>query len=207
MNPVLIAFIGVLLVPLFVASWRLSLFGLVAQGALMAWISYQLHPAFDSASAWVAMFDLVVVRGLGAPLLLYAVLRGQGATARNDVIPPNLMSWTLAIALVLVAFRFADMLVPGQDVTHSFVAGATAAVLLGLLVLATQTGPFSQMDGALRIENGIALFELGGGHHDLSMQIAQTVILIVTVLLFRWYLATLPRAHAAKVSAVEGMNL
>jgi len=207
MNPVLIAFVGVLMVPLFVASWRLSLFGLAVQGLLMAWISYQLDPDLESVSAWVGMFDLVVVRGLGAPLLLYAVLRAQGASARNDVIPPNLMSWTLAVALVLVAFRFADMLVPVEGNEHSFVAGATAALLLGLLVLATQTGPFSQMIGALRIENGIALFELGGGHHELAMQIAQTVILIATVLLFRWYLATLPRASTAKVSAVEGMNL
>ena len=205
MNPVLIAFIGVLLLPLFVASWRLSLFGLALQAFLMAWSAYELHPTLDSVGAWVGMFDLIVVRGLAAPIALYAVLRSQGATARNDVIPPNLMSWTLAIALVLVAFRFADMLVPVQGNEHSFVAGASAAVLLGLLVLSTQTGPFSQMVGALRIENGIAMFELGG-HHDPAMQIAQTLILIATIVLFRWYLKVLPRASAAKVSAVEGMN-
>jgi hydrogenase-4 component E len=206
MNPLLIAFVGVLLVPLFVASWRLSLFGLAAQGLLMAWISYQLEPDLDLA-AWAQMLDLVVVRGLGAPLALYAVLRSQRVTARNDVIPPNLMSWTLAIALVLVAFRFADMLVPTSGNEHSFVAGATAGLLLGLLVLATQTGPFSQMEGALRIENGIAFFELGTSHRPLAMVIAQTAILVATVLLFRWYLRTLPRGSTTKVSAVEGMNL
>jgi hydrogenase-4 component E len=205
-NPILIAFVGVLMVPLFVASWRLSLFGLAAQGLLMAWISYDLHPVVDSLSAWIQMIDLVIVRGLGAPIALYAVLRGQGASARNDVIPPNLMSWTLAIVLVLVAFRFADMLVPVEGAEHSFVAAACAGVLLGLLVLSTQTGPFSQMVGALRIENGIAMFELGG-HHEPAMQIAQSVILVATIVLFRWYLKTLPRASAAKVSAVEGMNL
>lgn len=207
MNPLLIAFVGVLLVPLFVATWRLSLFGLAAQGLLMAWISYQLDPALDSVGAWVGMFDLILVRGLGAPIALYVVLRSQRVPARNDVIPPNLMSWTLAIGLVFVAFRFADILVPLEGAEHSFVAGAAAALLLGLLVLATQTGPFSQMVGALRIENAIVLFELGAGHRDLAMQIAQTIILIATVLLFRWYLNTLPRASTAKVSAVEGMNL
>jgi hypothetical protein len=98
------------------------------------------------------------------------------------------------------------MLVPVEGAGHSFVAGASAAVLLGLLVLSTQTGPFSQMVGVLRIENGIAMFELGG-HHDPAMQIAQTVILISTILMFRWYLKTLPRANVVKVSAVEGMNL
>lgn len=208
MNPLLIAFVGILLVPLFVASWRLSLFGLAGQGLIMAWISYQLDPSLDTVDAWVSMFDLVVVRGIGAPLALYAVLLSHRAPPRNDVLPPNLMSWTLAIVLVLFAFRFADLLVPVEGNEQSFVAVATAGLLLGLLVLATQTGPFSQMVGALRIENAIALFELGGAHgsHDLGMRIAQTVILIATILLFRWYLSTLPRPSAVKVSAVEGMN-
>ncbi len=207
MNPLLIAFIGVLLLPLFVTSWRLSLLALAAQALLMAWIGYQLDPALDSAEAWVRLFDLVVVRGLGAPIVLYAVLRSQRASARNDMVPPNLMSLTLAIALVFVAFRFTDMLVPVASDEHSFVLGATVGLLLGLLVLATQTGPFSQMMGALRIENGIAFFELGSSHAPLAMHVAQTIILVATVLLFRWYLRTLPRTNAAKVSAVEGMNL
>jgi len=206
MTPILIAFVGVLLLPLFVASWRLSLLGLALQGLLMAWIRYDLAPALDSYTAWFGMVDLVLVRGLVAPIALFTVLRSQHATARNDVIPPNLMSWSLAIALLLVAFRFADMLVPVEGDAHSFVAAASAAVLLGLLVLATQTGPFSQIVGALRIENGIAMLELVG-HGDPLMGTAQTVILIVTILMFRWYLKTLPRASAVKVSAVEGMNL
>lgn len=205
MNPLLIAFVGVLLVPLFVASWRLSLFGLAAQGVLMASLAYQLDPAMSTASSWIGMFDLVVVRGIGAPLLLYVVLRAQRATPRHDVIPPNLMSWTLAIALVLVAFRFADMLVPVEGDEHSFVAGATAGILLGLLVLATQTGPFSQMVGVLRLENAIALFELGSHGHELAIQIAQTALLLVTLLMFQWYLRALPRPDTAKASATEGM--
>lgn len=208
MNPVLIAFIGVLLVPLFVASWRLSLFGLAAQGLLMAWIAYEGRPALDTVDAWVNLFDLAVVRGIGAPLALFLVLRSHRAPPRNDVLPPNLMSWTLAIAFVLIAFRFADMLVPVDGIEQSFVAVATAALLLGLLVLATQTGPFSQIVGVLRIENAIALFELGGAHDagDGGMRIAQTAILIASVLLFRWYLQTLPRPSAPKVSAIEGMS-
>jgi len=204
-NPILIAFVGVLMLPQFVASWRLTLFSLSLQGLLMAWISYDLHTSLDSVGAWIQMFDLAIVRGLAAPIALYAVLRGQRASARHDVIPPNLMSWTLVLVLVLVAFRFADMLLPAGGTDHSFVAAACAGVLLGVLVLATQTGPFSQMAGALGIENGIAMFELRS-HHDPAMQIAQTLILVATILLFRWYLKTLPRASAVKVSAVEGMH-
>ena len=208
MNPLLIALVGVMLVPLFVASWRLSLFALVGQGLLMASISYQLDPSLDSVGSWLRLFDLVIVRGFGAPFALYAILLRQRATARNDVIPPNLMAWTLAIALVFVAFRFADLLVPAEGPEHGFVAAASACLLLGFLVLATQTGPFSQMVGALRIENAIALLELSGARsdEDLPMQAAQTAILIGTILLFRWYLATLPREHVAKTTTFEGME-
>jgi hydrogenase-4 membrane subunit HyfE len=208
MNPLLIAFVAVLLVPLFVASWRLSLSGLAAQGMLMATISYQMDPGMSSATAWYELFDLAVVRGLVAPVALYTVLVSQRATGRNDVIPPNLMSWTFAIVFVIGGFRFADMLVPGDPAEHGFVAVATAAVLLGFLVLATQTGPFSQMVGALRIENAIALLELSGSRDEdeLAMKIAQTSILIATILLMRWYLRTLPRGEVAKLSAVEGMD-
>jgi hydrogenase-4 component E len=208
MNPLLIALVGMMLVPLFVASWRLSLFALAGQGLLMASISYQLQPGLDTVSSWLHVFDLAVVRGVAAPFSLYAVLLRQRAAARNDVRPPNLMSWTLAIALVFVAFRFADLLVPAEGPEHGFVAAASACLLLGFLVLATQTGPFSQMVGALRIENAIALLELSGprGDDDLAMQGAQTAMLLGTILLFRWYLATLPRAVVAQASGVEGME-
>jgi hydrogenase-4 component E len=215
MSPLLIAILGVLLVPLFVASWRLSLLALTGQSLIMGWISYRLDPSPDlfhsSAQAWLALFDLVLVRGLGAPLALYSVLRARHAPARNDVLPPNLMAWTLAIALVLLSFRFAERMVPAETDEQTFVAVATAALLLGVLVLATQTGPFSQMVGVLRIENAIALFELGnlGGHngqqgHALGLRLVQTVILVTTILLFRWYLQMLPQASNPKVSAVEG---
>jgi hydrogenase-4 component E len=212
-SPLLIAILGVLLVPLFVASWRLSLLALTGQCLIMGWIRYQLDPSLDSVAAWLGLVDLVVVRGIGAPLALYAVLRARHAPSRNDVLPPNLMAWTLAIALVLLSFRFADLLVATESDEQTFVAVATAALLLGVLVLATQTGPFSQMVGVLRIENAIALFELGelgshgaGGHNSdaLGLRVAQLVILIATIFLFRWYLQTLPLPSTAKVSAVEG---
>jgi hydrogenase-4 component E len=215
MSPLLIAILGVLLVPLFVASWRLSLLALTGQGLIMAWISYRLDPSPDlfhaSAQAWLELFDLVLVRGLGAPLALYSVLRARHAPARNDVLPPNLMAWTLAIALVLLSFRFAERMVPAETDEQTFVAVATAALLLGVLVLATQTGPFSQMVGVLRIENAIALFELGnlGGHNGqtagaLGLRLVQMAILVATILLFRWYLQMLPQAINPKFSAVEG---
>jgi hydrogenase-4 membrane subunit HyfE len=190
MSPLLIALVVVMLVPLFVATWRTSLFGLACQGFLMAWIAYRLAPP-ATPSDWITLTDLVLVRGIGAPLALYLVMRARGGPARNDVIPPNLLSWTLAFAIVLVAFNFSERLVEEGD-QRTLVAVTGIGVMFGFLVLASQSDVLSQMIGALRIENAIALFELGGQRHDeqLAVQVAQLVVVVLTVALYRSYLLT-----------------
>lgn len=74
------------------------------------------------------------------------------------------------------------------------VAVATSALALGLFVLATSRGTFSQIIGILRIENGIALFELGGhrDHDDAAIRVGMTTILLVSILFYRWYLDHVP---------------
>lgn len=203
MSPLLIALLGVLLIPLFVATWRASLLGLSCQGFLMAWIAYRMGPEPSTASEWLTLADLVLVRGLGAPLLLYGVMHSKNAPARNDVIPPNLLSWTFALGSVLLAFNFSQSLVsePGQQQT--LVAVAATGVMLGFLVLASQREPFSQMIGALRIENAIALFELGGErHHEpLGLQLGQITVVAMTIAFYRYYLKGL---SASPVVGAEG---
>jgi hydrogenase-4 membrane subunit HyfE len=199
MSPLLVTLLGALLVPLFVATWRTSLLGLGLQGLCLAAIAYpQLQP-LRSAEAWLTLLDLGLVRGLLVPLSLYTVLRERGAPARNDAIAPNLLSWTLALGLVLAAFSFSEALVTEQGQTQTLVAIATAGVLLGFLVLASATGPFSQMVGALRIENAIAALELAIGHAaSLGLQLALLCIFVLTIGLFRWYLAALPASEATR---------
>jgi hydrogenase-4 membrane subunit HyfE len=184
------ALLGVLLVPLFVATWRTSLLGLCCQGFLMAWIAYRLDSGPRSPGDLLTLADLALVRGVAAPIALYTVLRAQDAPKRNDVIPPNLLSWTLAFGIVLVAFNFSESLVPAPGEQRTLVAVATSGLMLGALVLSTQGGPFSQMVGALRIENAIALFELGGPHHHeaIGVQLGQVAIVAITIVYFRRYL-------------------
>ncbi|HEX7672489.1 MAG TPA: hypothetical protein VF395_23005 [Polyangiaceae bacterium] len=209
MSPLLVALLGVLLVPLFVATWRSSLAGLSLQGFLMAWIAYGAGPAPGTPNDWVTLADLVLVRGLWAPLALYGVLRAQNAPARSDVIPPNLLSWTAALGLVLVAFNFSEMLVREPGDQQTLVAVVVAGVMLGFLVLATQSDPFSQMVGALRVENAIALLELGGERHHqpLGVQLAQTAIVGITIAFYRWYLATLSESAPTPDSLLESPTL
>lgn len=84
MSGVLIAFEIVLLLPLFIGTWRISLLGLSCQGFLMAWIAFHhgLHLSLDSA---VELVRSVAPRAIAGPALLYAVLLRQNAPRRNDV--------------------------------------------------------------------------------------------------------------------------
>ena len=204
MTGLLIAFVITLLIPLFVGTWRTSLLGLALQGALMASIAVRHHGGEPSLALGLSMVDLVVLRTIGVPLALYLVLRARATAARNDVIAPNLFSWAMALALIVVAFRTADVLVPTEGDAQLLVAVASAALLLGMFVLATARGEVSQVIGLMRIENAIALFELGssGDHESLAIRVGQTVVLLVSTGFYRWYLIGLEREESSP-GAVE----
>jgi hydrogenase-4 component E len=210
MSPLLSALVGVMLIPLFVATWRTSLGCLSCQGFLMAWIALRMGLSPSSIHDWLTLVDLILVRGVAAPLALYGVLRSQNAPARNDVIPPNLLSWTLALGMVLAAFNFSELLVVQHGQQQSLIAVSTAGLLLGFLVLATRSDTFSQILGVLRIENAIALFELGGQreHRAIGVQLGQIAVFVLTVWLYRWHLKTLSAsAVVAHEVAPEGPTL
>ena len=206
MSSLAVLLLGVYLVPLFVGTWRTSLLGLASQGFLMAWIAWTRGLDLAQAGAWLLLADLLLVRGLAAPLVLRAVLHARSAPRRHDVIPPNLLSWPLALGVVLLAFKFAAALEREPGEARTLLAVATSGLLLGFLVLSTQSGLFGQMVGALRIENALALFELSGPERPaLALQLGQLVLLALTLLLFRWYLAT--QAPGDTRAAQEGPTL
>ncbi len=199
MNHQLAALLLVLLVPLFVGSWRVSLLGLALQGLLTDWIACRLQPDAQGFAAWLRWSDLFVVRGVLVPWLLLRVLRAQQVRARLDVIPPNLLAWSAAIALVLFAFHGAERLLPAAGPPQLLVATAATGVLLALLVLATQPGVFGQIVGVLRLENAIALFELGGPgeDHGVVAPLGHALLFVATVALMLRYLAALGAAPGA----------
>lgn len=202
MNPLLVSLTGVLLLPLFLGKWRVSILGLGAQGVLMAWIAYRMHPSMRHASEWLSLIDLGVLRGVLVPALLYQTLARERTSARSDVIPPNLLSWTVALGVVLVSYNFAGSLLPEAGDPQMVVAVGVTALLLGFLILASQSGHISQIVGALRIQNAIAILELGPDHSHASvaLQVGQIAIELGTVLLFRGYLSSLAPARDAHES-------
>lgn len=198
MTGVLLAFIIVALVPLFVATWRTSLLGLSLQGGLIAWLALRHSATLSFGSALTAL-DTIGLRAFAAPAVLYAAMRALKVPPRNNVIAPNLFSWAIAIGLVVVAFRSADVLVPPEGEQQMLVAVAGSALVLGMFVLSMAQGTFSQIVGLLRIENAIALFELGGSAHSgaLGIRVAMTLILLVSVGFYRWYVLHVPRDEEA----------
>jgi hydrogenase-4 component E len=197
----LIALLVVLVVPLLTSSWRISLTGLGLQGLLMtALVSHRGWP--DTAGGAVLLVDLLLLRTWFVPRHLVAIMREHAPSARTDVIPANLLSWTMAGAAVLLAFRFAGLVQPGEGVAALQVAVATAGLLLGFLILATQASTFGQIVGLLRLEYAIALFELGAEHEvALPVQLGLSVILLLSVLTLGSFLrrlgATVPTAPPA----------
>ncbi len=182
MTYLLIALLVVLVLPLLTSSWRISLVGLGLQGLLMtAMVSHRGWPATGAGA--VLLVDLLVLRTWFVPRHLVAIMRREAPSARTDVIPANLLSWAMAGAAVLLAFRFAGLVRSAEGVASLRVAVATAGLLLGLLILATQASTFGQIVGLLRIEYAIALFELGAGHEpSLPVQAGLSVILLLSVL-------------------------
>jgi hydrogenase-4 membrane subunit HyfE len=207
-SSILIAFLIVLLAPLFLATWRTSLIGLSAQGLLMGWMLYRAKPGL-SGELLLSMVDLVVIRGAIVPLALHRILSDRNEPRRHDTVPANMLSWAIIGVLVSLGFRFAAKMLPAGDAFQPQLAVATTALLIGMFVLATQTGVFSQVVGALRIEYAIALFELGGDTPaaPLAVRAGQIGVFLATVLLYARYVDRLGKPEADVPPALREPSL
>jgi hydrogenase-4 membrane subunit HyfE len=211
MSPLMAALLGAILIPLFIASWRVSLLGLSCQGLLMAWMALRKDPDPISVNGFLTLVDLALIRGIGLPIALYCVLRSQNAPYRINVISANLLLWTLSLGIVLLAFNFSGLLADGQSETRYVVAFVAAGVMLGLQILATPSaGIFSQVIGVLYIENAIAFSEQGSdaGPEPIAVRLSLIFVVAMTFLLYRWYLMTVHSETPVEMpEALEGPTL
>lgn len=205
MTDLLVAFLVVVLVPLVAGSWRISLLGLALQGLLLTWMAHRHAPEWTAAHL-LLVFDLAVLRGVVAPGFLYRALQQRRAPARNDILPPNLLLWAIAGGLVLFAFRFGRAAGSAENALHLSVAAA--ALVMGLFVLATQESRISQIIGLLRMENAIALFELGSSHRmPLAVHGGVAIVFLLAVATLAAFAARAPTAEPSGAAANEGLRL
>ncbi len=182
MTYLLFAYFLALTLPLFIRSWRAGLNGLRIQAIAMALIIWQ-HGDHLAVTPLIALADMVLFRAIFAPWYLSKMATERGVSHHFDLIPANLFVWTIAAILIMTAFGFSATLAGeySRSITHLGVA--CSAVLLALLILATQRTPLGQAMAALTLENGVALFELHAHHHvEWVAQLGMTLVYLLSVL-------------------------
>ena len=92
------------MIPVFFGKIRSAPFWLTLQAVALAWNGVAQHGDW-SAHALVALAEVLVVRALIAPQLLRRAIRGR-AEPNLDLMPSNLFTWAIAIALIVLAFEF-----------------------------------------------------------------------------------------------------
>ena len=189
----LIAFLVAAIIPIFFGRIRSAPFWLSAQAAALAWNVAQLGD--PSLHTVVALVEVLVVRALIAPRWLARAIRLRGEP-NLDLMPSNLFTWAIAIALVVLAFEFAAPAMSDRQALTLGVVGATVAV--SLLLLSTNTSPPAQLVAVLFMENGLALFEsLLPEPWPLPVHGALSGIYLLTVAVGGWLVATPDTAAAA----------
>jgi hydrogenase-4 membrane subunit HyfE len=112
-----------------------------------------------------------------------------------DAIPANLLIWTFAVILLLTGFAFALRATDGTAQAVLHVGTAVCAVLVAMLILATQRAPFGQAVAILTLENAIALFEMRSQHPTAwPLRLGLMVLFLLTLATMLFHLKRLGRA-------------
>lgn len=182
----LIAFLVAAIIPIFFGKIRSAPFWLTAQAAALAWnVAQHGDPSLHT---YVALIEVLVVRALIAPRLLGRAIRQRGEP-NLDLMPSNLFTWAIAIALIVLAFEFAAPAMSDRQALTLGVVGATVTV--SLLLLSTNDSPPAQLVAVLFMENGLALFEsLLPEPWPLPVHGALSAIYLLTVVIGGWLIAT-----------------
>jgi len=187
MSVALALFLLAVVVPVFFGKIRSAPTWLLIQGAALAWAGFLQH-AHVSMHTVAALAEVVVVRALIAPWLLRRAIRGR-SEPNHDLMPSNLFAWTVAIALIVLAFQFGA---PAADERHAMTLGAVAAtVAVAWLLLATNGSSPAQLVAVLYMENALGLFEtLLPAPWPLPVHAALGLIYLGTVGVGGWLIGT-----------------
>jgi hydrogenase-4 membrane subunit HyfE len=151
----LVIFLVATVAPVFFSKIRSTPVWLAMQALALGWSS--ASPQIQiSPHLLVALLEVLLVRGVIAPLLLRRAIRLR-VEPNMDLMPSNLFTWAIAVALIVLAFEFGAPAMSDRQAFTLGVVGATVAV--ALLVLSTNNSPPAQLVAVLFMENALALFE------------------------------------------------
>ena len=196
MQLALILFLLSAVVPAFFGKIRAAPMWLALQGLALAW-SGGAHHAGWSAHAGVVLVEVIAVRVLLVPQLLRRAIRLRGEP-NLDLMPSNLFTWAIAIALIVLAFQFGGAAM--GDVGALALGVVAAMVAIALLLLSTNDAPPAQLVAVLYLENAIAVFEsLLPEPWPLPVHGALSLVYLATIGVGSWLIGT--PADAAPAAA------
>lgn len=151
----LIVFLVAVVIPVFFGKVRSAPLWLAVQALALGWNGVAHHEGI-SIHTLVALLEVLIVKAAIAPLLLRRATR-LCAEPNLDLMPSNLFTWVIAIALIVLAFEFGAPAMTDRQALTLGVVGATVAV--ALLLLSTNNSSPAQLVAVLFMENALALFE------------------------------------------------
>lgn len=179
----LVVFLVAAIIPIFFGKIGSVPFWLLVQALALGWNGVAHHGEL-SLHAVVALLEVLVVRAAIAPLLLRRAIRSR-AEPNLDLMPSNLFTWAIAIALIVLAFEFGAPAMTDRQALTLGAIGATVAV--ALLLLSTNNSPPAQLVAVLFMENALALFEsLLAQPWPLPVHGALAAIYLLTVAVGSW---------------------
>lgn len=185
-----ILFMCLTVIPAFLGRLGSAPTWLAAQGLVLGWIGL-LHEGQPGLHAILVGLEAVLIRGVLAPWLLRRSFH-RSAGQNLELLPSNLFTWAIGIALVALAAQFGSR--NGVD-PHSLVVGAVGiAIVVALLLLATSQSDHVQLVALLFFENAIALYETQLPEPwPLPVHIGLSAIYVLTVFTAAWLIgAALP---------------
>lgn len=142
-------------IPVFFGKLRVLPTWLSLQALALGWLS--LNQAGVGLHALAAGLEILLLRAWLVPHILRRALAQNAHSAQMDVMPSNLITWGVAVALLIVAFQFGDG--ARADLRALTLGLIAATVTLVFLVLATNREPLAQLGALLYLENAVVLFE------------------------------------------------
>jgi hydrogenase-4 membrane subunit HyfE len=179
----LIACLIATVIPVFFGKLAVTPTWLSLQALCLGWITLTQHHELN-LHALEAGLEIFLLRALLVPHLLRRTLHKTQA-AEQDVMPSNLFAWGVAIALIILAFKFGDG--ARADVRALTLGVMAATVTIAFLVLATNQEPVAQLVALLFMENALALFEsLMPQPWPLPVHLATSAVYVGTVAVGSW---------------------
>lgn len=201
MSVALAIFLLAVVVPVFFGKTRGAPVWLAIQAVALGWAGMLQH-AHVSVHALGALGEVILVRATLAPWLLRRAMRHRGEP-ELDLMPSNLFTWAVAVALIVLAFQFGA---PAADERHAMTLGAVAAtVAVALLILSTNASPTAQLVAVLYMENALGLFEtLLPSPWPLPVHLALGLIYLGTVGVGSWLISEPQARDIPPAPAAEG---